>query len=123
MKDTGNSIGAITPENMHTRSKAAWLVNRSPDTLKRWHRQGLCVPSGSMQAGQLKVWLYSDTDIHRLKEIAKSQKPGRKKSGGSGADVPSVQEFREDSDRVGYATAWQATGRSMADTPYLDRAV
>lgn len=79
MKDTGNSIGAITPDRMHTRSRAAYLVNRSPDTLKRWHRTGICIPSDSMQAGKLKVWLYTDDDIKRLKETALTQKPGRKK--------------------------------------------
>lgn len=81
MKDMGNSIGSITPDRMHTRSRAAYLVNRSPDTLKRWHRMGICVPSSSMQAGKLKVWLYSEDDIKRLKEVAQKQKPGRKKRG------------------------------------------
>lgn len=78
MKDTGNSIGAIAPDRTYTRSRAAYLVNRSPDTLKRWHRLGLCVPSSSMQAGKLRVWLYTDDDIKQLKDFAHKQKPGRK---------------------------------------------
>jgi len=76
--DAGNSIGAKTPDSWYTRSRAARLVNRSPDTLKRWHKSGLCIPSGNMSAGKLKVWLYSDGDIQALKEVARNQKPGRK---------------------------------------------
>lgn len=79
MKDMGNSIGAITPECYYTRSRAARKINRSPDTLKRWHKAGLCVPSSSMKAGQLTVWLYSDEDIKQLREVARLQKPGRKR--------------------------------------------
>ena len=79
MKDTGNNIGKNAPENTVTTSGAAYLVNRSPDTIRRWKRQGLCVPSESMQSGQLTVWLYTHEDIKRLREIARTQKPGRQK--------------------------------------------
>ncbi len=82
MKDSGNSIGANTPEHYYTRSRAAYQVNRSTDTLKRWHKNGLCIPSASMQAGKLTVWLYSDDDIKRLREVARNQKPGRKTNKG-----------------------------------------
>jgi DNA-binding transcriptional MerR regulator len=78
MMDAGNSIGAKAPDNWYTRSRAARLINRSPDTLKRWHKSGLFIPSGNMSAGKLKVWLYSDSDIQTLKEVAQKQKPGRK---------------------------------------------
>ena len=74
----GNSIGRRTPDNMHTRVAAAYLVGRSVDTLKRWHKQGLVVPSESMQAGKLRVWLYTDDDMMKLRDIAKRQRPGRK---------------------------------------------
>ena len=77
-QSTGNGIGSITPEQWLTRSKAAHKVQRSVDTLKRWQRSGLCVPSGKMKVGTLEVWLYSETDIERLLELARTQKPGRK---------------------------------------------
>ena len=74
----GNSIGLKTPANAYTRAKAAKKVNRSPDTLKRWHKQGIAVPSQRMQAGKLTVWLYSDADMRALRKVARTQKPGRK---------------------------------------------
>lgn len=80
MKDSGNGIGRNAPENTVTASGAAYLVNRSPDTIRRWHRKGICVPSQSMQAGQLTVWLYTQDDIKKLREVARQQKPGRKPS-------------------------------------------
>ncbi len=76
--NTGNGIGHITPEQWLTRSKASQKVQRSVDTLKRWHRLGLCVPSGKMKVGKLDVWLYSEEDIQKLLELARTQKPGRK---------------------------------------------
>ena len=81
MKDTGNTIGGNIPDNTYTRAGAAYMVSRSTDTLKRWHRSGLCVPSQSMQAGQLTVWLYTNDDIRKLREVARRQKPGRKPKG------------------------------------------
>jgi len=78
MKDNGNGIGRKAPDNTYTASGAAYLVNRSPDTVRRWHRQGLCVPSKSMKAGQLTVWLYTLDDIKKLREVARTQRPGRK---------------------------------------------
>lgn len=78
MNENGNSIGRRTPANMHTRVAAAYLVGRSVDTLKRWHKKGLAVPSQSMQAGKLRVWLYTDEDLLKLRDVAKYQRPGRK---------------------------------------------
>jgi DNA-binding transcriptional MerR regulator len=78
MKMIGNGIGIKAPEGMHVRTDAARLIGRSPDTLKRWHQQGIAIPSECMQAGKLRVWLYTAEDIEHLKEIAASQRPGRK---------------------------------------------
>lgn len=78
MKDNGNGIGRMAPDNTVTASGAAYLVNRSVDTIRRWHRKGLCVPSQSMKAGQLTVWLYTPEDIKKLRDVARQQKPGRK---------------------------------------------
>ena len=78
MNENGNSIGRRTPDNRHTRVAAAYLVGRSVDTLKRWHKHGIAVPSESMQAGKLRVWLYTDEDVLTLRDVAKRQRPGRK---------------------------------------------
>ena len=77
----GNGIGARTPDNMYTRSTAAFLVGRSPDTLKRWHKAGWCIPSEKMKAGQLTVFLYTNEDMLRLKELARTKHSGRPKKG------------------------------------------
>jgi DNA-binding transcriptional MerR regulator len=73
----GNSIGLKNPKDTYTRNQAALIVERSYDTLRRWQRQGLCVPSQEMTAGKLKVWLYSESDLEQLKYLARTQKPGR----------------------------------------------
>lgn len=75
---SGNTIGANAPEHCYTRTTAAQKIKRSPDTLKRWQQQGICVPSTYMNAGKLKVWLYTEEDLLALKRTAKTQKPGRK---------------------------------------------
>lgn len=78
MTNSGNGIGRITPNDWLTRSKASKRVGRSIDTLKRWHKLGLCVPSGKMQVGKLDVWLYSEADIEKLIHLTHTQKVGRK---------------------------------------------
>lgn len=77
----GSSIGAIAPDKMYTRVQAARIIGRSPDTLKRWQKKGLALPSVRMKAGQLLVWLYTDDDIEILKHVASTCKPGRKPKG------------------------------------------
>lgn len=77
-KMIGNGIGIGVPEGRYTRTEAAKLVGRSVDTLKRWHHQELTIPSECMQAGKLRVWLYTAEDMDHLKEIAATQRPGRK---------------------------------------------
>ena len=82
MTDPGNGIGSNVPRGYYTRSQASKLVKRSPDTLKRWHKQGLAEPSSSMYSGKLRVCLYSNADIDHMIEVSKKQKPGRKPKGG-----------------------------------------
>lgn len=60
----------------YTRSQAAELVGRNLDTLKRWKRKGIYVPSESRVFGQLVVDLYTDEDIQEMRKIAKGMKPG-----------------------------------------------
>jgi hypothetical protein len=84
--ENANPIGGMTPDGWHTRSQAAKLVGRDPDTLKRWHRKARtdpyynpAAPSGHMMAGALKVWLYSDEDIEKMRVFADNQRPGGRK--------------------------------------------
>ncbi len=66
----------------YTVNEAAARVGRSPDTLRRWRLDGTYMPSDTMQAGSLTVYLYTDQDLENLKRIAKKKRPGRKKKDG-----------------------------------------
>lgn len=77
---SGNGIGAITPPEWFTRSKASKRIGRSIDTLKRWQKLDILIPSGNMPVGKLIVWLYSEEDIQKGMLIKDEQKPGRKKA-------------------------------------------
>ena len=78
-QQVGNSIGKGVPPGWYTRALAAEQVQRSPDTLRTWHKQGVYEPSGWMPRGALKVWLYSDEDVHCLKQIAARMPRGRRR--------------------------------------------
>jgi len=78
-KPVGNGIQAIVPEGYHTRTEAARLTERDRDTLRRWHKTGTFPATHFVQAGKLKVWLYSDEDIEKLRNIAAEMKIGRPK--------------------------------------------
>lgn len=71
----GNSIGTKVPDGYHTRSKAAVLIGRHPDTLRKWRKEGMLIPSAWMKAGKLKVFLYDDEDIAEGKRIARGEIP------------------------------------------------
>lgn len=62
----------------YTTGEVAGMVGRSFDTIARWRRTGLVMPSDSFMFGSVRVWLYTDDDVERLKELAKVQRPGRK---------------------------------------------
>lgn len=74
----GDSIGQYTPDNWLTVSKTAKVIGCSIDTLKRWHKTGVYIPSGEMKMGKIRVWLYSPEDIENLKVVWRNTKPGRK---------------------------------------------
>lgn len=62
----------------YTRRQAASLVGKDPDTLKRWKRNHVYMPSDRKPFGQIMVDLYTDEDIAAMKKIAKTLKPGRR---------------------------------------------
>lgn len=78
-EQSGNTIGATVPDGWHTMAKAARLVGRSRDTLRRWKDDDIFIPSGYMQSGQLQVALYSDADIEAMKELSKTLHPGKRR--------------------------------------------
>lgn len=63
-----------------TISEAAKQVGKSVDTLRRWAQQGHG-PSRTVRVGKLRVGIYSEEDIERLKEYAKTVRPGRPRRG------------------------------------------
>lgn len=65
------------PDGWHSISKAATLIGRSSDTLRRWIKDDVFVPSGYQVRGQLTIWLYSDSDIEEAMRIARDMKAGR----------------------------------------------
>lgn len=79
----GASIKALVPDGWYTVSDAAAQVGKSADTLTLWRKgskkqEPVFIPSGHMMVGELKVYLYSESDIEELKQIAKTRRPGRK---------------------------------------------
>src|SRR3954464_1577481 len=62
----------------YTIAQAARLVGKDADTLRRWRRLRIYVPSESRQFGHLLVALYTDDDIRAMRKIAKEIRPGRK---------------------------------------------
>lgn len=71
------AIRAMSPPR-YTVSEAAKAVGRSEDTLVRWRKNGTYMPSERRVFGSIGVWLYTEQDIVRMKQIKKSIKPGRK---------------------------------------------
>lgn len=75
------------PDLYSTQDVADW-VGRSKDTIERWRREGILVPSRYMKVGRMKVWLYTEEDVHQARALARmsGHKPrsgdaSRKKAG------------------------------------------
>ena len=62
----------------YTTAKAAELVDRSEETLKRWRRMGLCQPSSQRFHGKVMEWMYTEDDITKLRNLAHTIKSGPK---------------------------------------------
>lgn len=63
----------------YTITQAARMVDRSPDTLRRWRAEGNACPSHKVFFGKTEVYLYDKADIQAMKKFAAKQRPGRKK--------------------------------------------
>lgn len=62
----------------YTAAEVARIIGRSPDTMKRWRKEGSVVPSESTQVGTLTVHLYTDDDVQLARAFAAGQKTGPK---------------------------------------------
>ena len=65
----GNLLDVI-PEGWLTRRQAARAIGRSYDTIARWERKGIYVPSRCVLVGRLTISLYSAADVKQMKRIA-----------------------------------------------------
>ena len=62
-------IGIAQKHGAYTVSQAAELVGRSVDTLTRWRKEEkVKAPTLMVQIGQTEIGLYTDADIHEMKE-------------------------------------------------------
>jgi hypothetical protein len=53
-------------------AEAATTIGRSESTLVRWRKLGVLTPSLWYEAGNVRVWLYSDDDIQQGKALART---------------------------------------------------
>jgi DNA-binding transcriptional MerR regulator len=73
-----STIGRMVPDGWYLTSDAARMVGKHPDTLRRWRKEGIFIPSGEMKAGALTTNLYSEEDIAKMKKLVATLRPGKK---------------------------------------------
>ena len=61
-----------------TAAEVAEQCGRSKETIIRWRKSGLVVPSAFTMSGKVKVWLYSPDDVRRAIEASDNIVSGRK---------------------------------------------
>lgn len=71
-------VQAMTPARF-TASQAAEKIGKTEKTLQRWRKDKILVPSDGFQAGGLFVYLYTQEDIDKGLEVARTNRPGRKR--------------------------------------------
>jgi MerR HTH family regulatory protein len=88
MQDVDNGIASLVIQMDPPRylvSEAAALVGRSKNTLIKWRKRGICIPSETMQFGETLVYLYTDRDIANMRMLTSQLKPGRPRGSASKA--------------------------------------
>lgn len=70
-------IDRVSPGRFTT-AQVAVMLGKTEKTLQRWRKNGTLVPSDGFQAGGLYVYLYTQEDIDKGEEIARTNRPGRK---------------------------------------------
>lgn len=74
MANAGGGILNLLPEGYSTLTQAAAAIGCSPDTLRRWKKDGTLVPEKSVRAGKedgpgVEIACYSAEDIEAGKKI------------------------------------------------------
>ena len=82
--DTQQRGGEI-PAGFYVRPKVSQMTGISVSTLFRWQSEGLFMPQSSVQRGQVKVWLYSESQVEDLLRDPPYQKLGRPPKNKNGA--------------------------------------
>lgn len=58
-------------------SEIATAIGRSDSTVKRWRKQGVLLPTFRATVSDVHVWLYSEADLKKAKELASTLHAGR----------------------------------------------
>jgi len=74
----GYGISNKAPNGYYTASEVAKQVGRSSSSIKRLRAQGIFVPKKTKNFGATKVYLYSDKDVEKLRQILTALRPGPK---------------------------------------------
>lgn len=56
------------------------IIGRSHSTIRRWRRENRIVPTHYVDQGATRIWLYTEENVQRVREIASEIRPGRKKN-------------------------------------------
>jgi hypothetical protein len=64
---------------VYTGAQVAKIVKRSPETIARWRKRGL-IGGEKVLFGDVEIFVYSETNLLKIKQLAFSMKPGRKKN-------------------------------------------
>lgn len=65
------------PEFFTTQEVAA-IVRRSKETIERWRWEGILVPTHSTQIGKISVWLYTEEEVDKARQLARTPTGKRK---------------------------------------------
>ena len=70
-------------KNTYSTPQAARKIGVSFITLHRWLRDGKIRPSQAIPLHRRTLWLWSDADIARARQVKAAQKPGPKPKAGA----------------------------------------
>lgn len=60
-----------------TTAEVAQQIGRSAYTVQRWRLDGVLLPSHSVQAGKVTIWLYDKATVREAVRLTRMLKPGR----------------------------------------------
>lgn len=71
---SGGGPSRNVPVGCYTVSQAANITGVSPDTLRRWRKTKVLVPSEKRRNGKLWVYLWTDADLEKVRQLIKHAK-------------------------------------------------